>query len=200
MSDRCISLRPWESLALLAGATVVVRPVVPALPSGAIYNQTFPQALKPKRGIWVLWDDDRHTCHWRRSEVFPGDTLIGREAWCEVEWTTPTGDRVERKVLYGADSPGLSWSPAAGDRWRSPTVLPAALARHRYPVVSVEACELSRVPDETWAAAGFGVLRRDALIGLEYTSHVRTLAHEQWLETHGPGSWAGWVWVIRIGR
>ncbi len=223
MPDRCLNLKPWEESAVAAGASVLVRPfVLPgsqdhfgkplnewALSNGPMRaNVRFPwnwMGSHPARiGEWVMelqCDVDDNCTVPCGQPVFEGDRAILREGWqlCDINGYLLTiryrADKLKREVEIGGDLLrqliSRPWRP-----WETPQTMPASLARWRREVTGVEAVEITMVPWATWDAAGFHWQTPDEL----GARRPYELAEEQWLRTYGPGSWSGWVWVVRLGK
>ena len=201
MSDRCLNLRDWEASAMAAGASVLVRPVaLPLIPAGVPVTM-----LTTVSGdVYAEWRASDYVRR-RFPPVNPGDTAILREAWRVLPYSDYGGLLIQYRADGYATNTVAEWRKktrmlTVGEEllvshperhgWRTPQTMPAALARHRRPVVSVEAVELQAVSEETWIAAGFGPeFTGTPLDGLQL-----------WLSTYGPGSWSGWCWVVRLGE
>lgn len=123
----CLNLSAAEARAWADGATCLIRPLATGVlridPDGTIV-----------------------TAQQRRDKWQAGDVLIGREVWCVP------GQRIlaRPRSAYRVDLPEAD---AALFHWRSAVTMPKALARHRYPVVSVRVCKFDEVTDIELSAA-----------------------------------------------
>ena len=197
MPDRCLNFRDDDEVRrLLAGASVVVRPFKVQPPPGAQVD------VKLSRPSW----SERY-CPWAhfwgrhgfregtRAPLAPGDVMVGREAWSWCRWFEPDVSEFTYGMRYRADAaliPHRDQQHARalfekhGEMWLSPQTMPAALARIRRRVGSVEAREIVTL---------FGVWWDVGFIG-DDTHTPEELALEWWLSRYGPDSWSGWVWVF----
>lgn len=144
---RSLCLHPHEVCGLLDGTvTLIARPMKwqPSFTCDGTWYPVHPDQLN-HHGV-------RTACHYANIDHFtkgvaadfapfkPSDTLVGKEAWAEVDWFDGTSNEPVKKVLYKADKPSRQeWRPEAGDRWRSPVTMPAWASRIRLKVVSVRA-------------------------------------------------------------
>ncbi len=199
MPDRCLSFRDDDEVRrLLAGASVVVRPVQwPDISSRD--NVNFRGVFQDEVGWWVDWYvpriggtflDPPGTGHGPRTYIkpplAPGDILVGREAWrvmiaLYIEYRADGAHRQLRgdEVFW----PFRPWDSS----WRTPQTMLAALARIRRRVGSVEAVEIGEVTNADWFDAGFK--------GSEIATPTEQ-ALAWWVTRYGPDSWSGWVWVF----
>lgn len=204
MGDRCINLKPWEAAAQPA-ASVIVKPVVP-IPGWELQSITksVPGGVMPC-GPRVWWATCRKPEQgWTAADFIidaplaPGDRAILREAW--RLFSNDGGIWIEYPVDGWCRELTAIEEEIVNDlqAWfrRTPQAMPAALARWRKPVVSVEAVEIDDVPHQTWCDAGF---RRDPTLGGALT-YTKAKARRTWLSTYGPGSWSGWCWVVTLGE
>ena len=136
MRERAINLRDWEVRALLAGADVIVRPVVPQPPAivGRFnYDASFDRYMPRMKNNFPTVVDAIY------SPYAVGDVLWGRECWAAI-WPEGhengwVGERrirddecvIEYRADSGAKYPG-TWpddsDPEEAPRWRSSTHMP----------------------------------------------------------------------------
>lgn len=133
MKTRCINLKDHESIGLLDGSiTALWRPVKPAPVAVDFLNVgggvDWPCAVTPAGRVALH-------CPYQR-----GDTLIGREK--HAVWHD--GDK--SGAYFWADQGAMHQVPKGS--WRSASEMPAALARHRLKVVSVECLQGEQRPME----------------------------------------------------
>jgi hypothetical protein len=203
MPDRCYNLLDSQSRALLAGATVLVRPVH----SGLNLDDYEIVGLYQAEGReWKVELQHRRLgypeCDCITAPWHSGDVLVGRESfswaepWCigQVLLTDQGGICKFWKctgIWYWADG-----NPPAGD-WTRPLSaarMRAEDARHRLPVVSVEARQLGKIDEETWQAAGHEPTPIDL---------PSSVAEAQWTRDHGkrhPWDPEAWAWVVTVER
>lgn len=108
----CVNLTAAEASAWASGADTLIRPAkVPTSRSGIVHLRD-----SVMYGTWSV-----------------GDVLILREAHVRTS-VVEAGEELHSAVLFRADHPNSATS------WDSAARLPKAIARHRYPVVSVRVC------------------------------------------------------------
>lgn len=131
--ERCINLTPAEAIAFRDGATCLIRPA----------QEFGPHDIMPATAIMSLRGDG-HGCDWS-----VGDILILREAWHACPHHDDTFYRTDNEQNLP-----LSRKCVAHGGWRPANKMPKALARHRYPVVSVRVCRAGDVSNSEIALAG----------------------------------------------
>lgn len=198
--DHCLDLDDREARAVLAGATVLVRPVTPPLPADARPWTRLERKGREKHGSWFCWvvGEVPDPQHWRQCPVVPGDVAVLRERWIlGLSRSMLSAD--ELLVEYVVDGmtrsvkvPWLVWvrtSRRIHGVAQAPQTMPAALARHRRKVVSVEPVKVAEIPWQDWLEAGFtagGV------------GEAEILACEEWSRRYGAKHpWeTAWGWVV----
>ena len=149
MKTRCVNLREQEAIAAAMGKlTTIVRPV----------NVPAHWRIDKRRGLVVYFKKRKYGTFIRRglgtrfpqSDFIkcpfgaPGDILIGREAW----WFDDENNHVWYKC-------GEDGSRTYGPPYKSPAVMPAEYARHRFKVVGVDVKKFGSITDKECCQSGY---------------------------------------------
>ena len=216
MRERAINLRDWEVRALhqsvgalLAGADVIVRPIVPQPPS---FVETFCQ-WSPR--LWCPCVPKEENAPAVSSPYAVGDMLWGRETWRTemVAGAVYSGAAiryaVDGSLRYVEFAEYEAWEVAHAnqrDGWRSSTHMPRWACRVQRTVATVEPVQVRDIHATVIERMGFNVAAKLPLIPLPscFDSVIDAVADklfsEQWNADWPEYPYAGnpWGWMYEV--